>query len=138
MPEPKREETGSPSKSKRQMLQRMYTQGGAAYGSVRNLVKTSNPPASKVRQSLPSKNSYTKFTLATRKFRKMKTFARLKCKFLCMDLVYVDKLAKDNNGVKYLLVRQDLFDRTVEAKRLKTKDATESVRTFLTKLTKKN
>ena len=38
-----------------------------------------------------------------------------------MDLAYVDKLAKDNNGVKYLLVRQDLFDRTVDAKGMKEK-----------------
>ena len=40
-----------------------------------------------------------------------------------MDLAYVDKLAKDNNGVKYLLVRQDMFDRTVDAKGTKTKDS---------------
>ena len=40
-----------------------------------------------------------------------------------MDLAYVDKLAKDNNGVKYLLVcRHDLFDRTVGAKGMKRKD----------------
>ena len=55
-----------------------------------------------------------------------------------MDLAYVDKLAKDNNGVKYLLVRQDLFDRTVDAKRMKTKDSKENVRAFLTMITKKN
>ena len=36
---------------------------------------------------------------------------------------YVDKLANDNNGVKYLPVRQDLFDRTVVAKVMKTKDS---------------
>ena len=47
-----------------------------------------------------------------------------------MDLAYVDKLAKNNNGVKYLLVRQDLFDRTVEAKGMKTKDSKETVKTF--------
>ena len=40
-----------------------------------------------------------------------------------MGLAYVDKVAKDNNGVKYLLVRQDLFDRTVDAKGMKTKDS---------------
>ena len=34
-----------------------------------------------------------------------------------MDLVYVDKLAKDNNGVKYLLVRQDLFFQNRRCKR---------------------
>ena len=55
-----------------------------------------------------------------------------------MDLAYVDKLAKDNNGVKYLLVSQNLFDRTVEAKRAKTKDFKETVRAFLTMITKKN
>ena len=32
-----------------------------------------------------------------------------------MDLAYVDKLAKDNNSVKYLLVCQDVFYRTVDA-----------------------
>ena len=54
-----------------------------------------------------------------------------------MDLAYNDKLAKDNNGVKYLLVRQDLFDRTVDAKGMKTKDSKETVRAFLIMITKK-
>ena len=137
MPKLKREEAGSLSKSERQKLQRLYTQGGAAYGSVRNLVKASNLSVSKVRQFLHSKPSYTKFTLATRKLKRMKAFARFKIEFWCMDLAYVDKLAKDNNGVKYLLVRQDLFDRTVDAKGMKTKDSKETVRAFLTMITKK-
>ena len=55
-----------------------------------------------------------------------------------MDLAYVDKLAKVNNGVKYLPVRQNLFDRTVDAKRMKTKDSKETVCAFLTMITKKN
>ena len=55
-----------------------------------------------------------------------------------MDLAYVDKLAKDNNGVKYLLVRQDLFDRTVDAKGMKSKDSKETLRAFLSMITKKN
>ena len=53
-------------------------------------------------------------------------------------MAYVDKLAKDNNGVKYLLVRQDLFDRTVDAKGMKTKDSKETVRAFLSMITKKD
>ena len=53
-----------------------------------------------------------------------------------MDLAYVDKLSKDSNGVKCLLVRQDLFDRTVDSKRMKTKDSKETVRAFLTMITK--
>ena len=55
-----------------------------------------------------------------------------------MDLAYVDKLAEDKNGLKYLLVRQDLFEWTVDAEGMKTKDSKETVRTFLTMITKKN
>ena len=84
-----------------------------------------------------SKPSYTKFTLATRKFKRMKAFARFKNEIWCIALAYVDKLAEDNNGVKYLLVRQDLFDRTVDAKGMKTKDSKETVRAFLSTTTKK-
>ena len=105
MPKLRREGAGSLSKSERQKLQRLYTEDGAADGSVRNLVKASNLSVSKVRQFLHSKYSYTKSTLATRKFKQMKAFARFKIELWCMDLAYVDKLAKDNNGVKYLLVR---------------------------------
>ena len=55
-----------------------------------------------------------------------------------MDLAYADKLAEDNNGVKYLLVRQDLFDRTVDAERMKAKGSKETVCAFLSMITKKN
>ena len=105
---------------------------------MRNLVKASNLSVSRVRQFLHSKPSSTKFTLATREFKRMKAFARFKNEIWCMDLAYVDKLAKDNNGVKYLLVRQDPFDRTVEAKGMKSKDSEEIVRAFLSMITKKN
>ena len=134
----KRNEAGSLSKSERQKLQRLYTQGGAAYGSVRNCVKASNISVSKVGQFLHSKPTYTKLTLAPRKFKRIKAFARFKNENWCMDLTYLDKLAKDNNGLKYLLVPQDMFDRTVDAKRKKTKDSKEIVRAFLSMITKKN
>ena len=138
MPKVKRKEAGYLSKLKRQKLQKLYTQGGAAYGSLSNLVKASNLSASKLRQILHSRPSYTKFTLVTREFKRMKAFARFTRDVWCMDLAYVDKLAKDNKGVNYLLVRQDLFDRTVDAKGKKTKDFKESVRAFLFMVTKKN
>ena len=138
MPKLKAAEAGSPSKSERQKLQRLYKQSGAANRSVRNLVEASNLSVSKVRQFLHLKPSYTKFTLATRKFKRMKAFARFKNEIWCMDLAYVDKLAKDNNGVKYLLIPQDLLDRTVDAKGMKRKDSKENFRAFLTMVTKKN
>ena len=138
MPKLKKEEAGSLSKYERQKLQRLYTQSAAAYGSVRNLAKASRLPVSKVRQFSYSKASYTKFTLATRKFKRMRAFARFKNEIWCMDLAYVDKLAKENNGVKHLLLRQDLFDRTVNAKGMKTKDSQETVKAFSSLITKRN
>ena len=70
------EERGSwlPFKTELQKLQGLYTHGGDTYGSVRNLVNASNLPASKWRQLLHSKPSFTKFTLATRKIRQLKAF----------------------------------------------------------------
>ena len=138
MPKPKIEEAGSLSKYERRKLQRLYTQGAAAYGSVRNLSKASRLPVSKVRQFLHSKVSFTKFTLSAGKSKRMRAFARFRNEILCMDLAYVDKLAKENNGVRYLLVRQDLFDRTVNAKGMKTKDSQETVKAFSSWITKKN
>ena len=55
-----------------------------------------------------------------------------------MDLDYVDKQAKDNNGVKYLLVRQYLFDGILDSKGIKTEDLKEAVCSFLTRNTKKS
>ena len=94
MPKLKLEEAGSLSKYERQKLQRLYTQGAAAYGSVRNLAKASRIPVAKVRQFLHSKDSYTQFTLAARRFKRMRDFARFRNEIWCMDLAYVDKLAK--------------------------------------------
>ena len=48
-----------------------------------------------------------------------------------MDLAYFGKLALENNVVKYL------FDRTVNAKGMKTKDSQEIVKAFSHMITKK-
>ena len=138
MPKLRIEEAGSHSKYERRRLKRLYTQSAAAYGSVRNLSKASKLPVSKVSQFLHSKDSYKKFTLAARNFKRMRAFARFRNGIWCMDLAYVVKLAKENNGVNYLLVRQDLFDRIVNAKGMKTKDSQKNVKAFSSMITKKN
>ena len=114
----------SVSKNECQKLQNLYMQGSAAYVSARIMVKSSNLPVSKVTEVFHSKTLYTKSTLAMREFTRMKAFARFEAEIWCLDLAQVGKLFKEINGVKYLLVRQDLFDRTVESKRMKTKDST--------------
>ena len=76
--------------------------------------------------------------MAARKFKRMRAFARFRNGICCMDLAHADKLAEENNGVKYLLVRQDLFDRTVSAKGKKTKDSQETAKSFSSMITKRN
>ena len=66
----------------------------------------------------------------------MRAFARFRSAIWCMDLAYVDELAKESNGLKYLLVHQDLFDRTVNAKGMKTKGSQETVKAFSSMITK--
>ena len=47
-----------------------------------------------------------------------------------MDLAYFDKLAKGNHDVNYLLVRQDMFDRAIDAKGRKNKASKETFMYF--------
>ena len=131
MAQPKWEEIGSLSKYERQLLQRLYTECGSASGSLRNFVKSSNLPVTKVREFWHSNPSHKKITLATRNFNRFRAFVKFKDDFWCMDLAYIDKLAKDNNGVKYLLVRQDVFDGNVHAKKMKAKDCKRFVHVWL-------
>ena len=121
MPQPKGKEAGSFSKYDRQKLQRLETQGSAASGSVGNFAETSNLPASKVRHFLHSKHFNPKFTLGTPQFKKLKASSRFKIEIWCMEVAYVEKRAKYVKGVKYLLFRQDLCDRNVDARGMKNK-----------------
>ena len=102
------------------------------------MAKTSREPLSNMIQFLHSKFCYTKFSLATQKFKRIRAFARFRKKILCMDLAYVDKLTKENNGVKYLLVQQDLFHRIVNAERIKKKDSRKTVEALSSMITKRN
>ena len=113
------------------------TQGFGAKGSGRNLANAAKLSPSKVTEVLHSKTSYTRFTQATRKFKRMRAFAKFKDEIWCMDLAYVDKLSKDNNGIKYLLNRQDLFDRIVDARGMKTIDSKQTFKTFSKMIRKK-
>ena len=130
----KREEAGSLWIYERQKFEKLYMQGGAACGSVRNLVETSTS----MKGGTIFNFLYTKFTLFTRKNKRIRAFVGFNDKIWFMDPAFVDKLAKDNTGVKYLLNRQDLFDRTVDANGTETKDSEKTVSAFLTMVTENN
>jgi len=68
--------------------------------------------------------------MATRKFNGMRAFARFINGIWYMDPAYVDKWAKENNGIMYLLVHQDLFDRIVNSNGRKLNDYQETVKSF--------
>ena len=76
-----------------------------------------------------------KKTLPTRVFKSMRAFSGFKIENWCMEKAYVDELANDKDVVKYLLVRQYVFDRTIDAKGLNTRDSMKKVRVFLTMMT---
>ena len=67
----------------------------------------------------------------------MRASAKFKNEIWCIDSAFVDKFPKVNNDGKYLLVRKDLFDRTVDADGMKTKDSKEIDKTFSKMITKK-
>ena len=53
-----------------------------------------------------------------------------------LDLAYADEPAKKIKCVMCLLVRRNVFDKTVDANGMKTKDANKTVRAFLKMITK--
>ena len=55
-----------------------------------------------------------------------------------MDLAFVDKLASQNKGVKYLLVAVDVFSRFVRVRTMKTKYAKDTLQAFKKMISRKN
>ena len=101
MPKQKIEELGSLSQSEKVRLNRLYSRGRAAYGSIQNLrSKASGLSKKKVEKFLQTKTSYTKFGPPIRPFRRLQAFSKYIIEIWCMDLAFVDKLASQNNGVK--------------------------------------
>ena len=55
-----------------------------------------------------------------------------------MDFAFVDNLASQNNGVKYLLVAVDIFSRFVRVQTMKTKYAKDTLQAFRKMISRKN
>ena len=138
MPKRKTEEFGSLSKSEKVSLNRLCSRGRAAYGSVRNLSKASGLSKKKVEQFLQTKTSYTKFGRPIIRFRRLQAFSKNINEIWCMDLAFVDKLASQNNGVKYLLVAVDVFSRFFRGQTMKTRYAKDTLQAFKKMISRKN
>ena len=126
----KLKKAGKVSQTDLRTLEQFYTKGAAAYGSVDNLQKATNLSRKKVENFLQTKNAHTKYRQVRRYFPRLKVIAFDINEIWSIDLAYVDKLAKYNNGVKYLLVAVDVLSRYLRVLPMRSKSAKETARTF--------
>ena len=115
----------------------MYSRG-SAYGSIQNLSKASGLSKKKEEKFFQNKTLYTKFSPPITCFRRLQAFSKYINEILCMDLAFVDKLANQNNGVKYLLVAVSFFSRFVRVQTMKTKYAKGTLQASRKMISQKN
>ena len=126
----KRRRTGSLSRNEKKLLELKYTRGPAAYGSVKNLQKSTKLKPSNVKLFLEGKNAHTKHKKYRKRIRTLKVIAYDINEIWSLDLAYVDKLAKENKDVKYLLVAVGCLSRYLRVEPLKSKYATTTADAF--------
>ena len=111
-------------------LEQLYLKGPASYGSTKRLHSQSKLPLGKVQSYLETKPSFTKYRSFRLKFPRLKVFVKDINEIWSLDLAHVDKLAKYNRNIKYLLVAVDCLSRYLLVEPLKTKYATETAEAF--------
>ena len=123
-------DAGTISEADLRKLEALYRKGPAAYGSVANLKKASGLSWRKVNNFLQGKNAHTKYRQFPRRFPRFKVIAFDINEIWSIDVAYVDKLAKYNHGVKYLLVAVDVLSRKLRVQPMRSKSASETVKSF--------
>ena len=127
---------GKLSASEKLKLKKLYKNEPTAYGTVSNLQKASSLSRVRVENFLQSKNSHTKYRQYKKRFPRLKVIACDINEIWSIDLACVDKLAKNNNGVKYFLVAVDVLSRKLRVQPMRTKGAEETAKTFDRMITK--
>ena len=84
----------------------------------------------KVKMYRETKPSFTKYRSRRLRFLRLKVIVNDLNEIWSVDLASVDKLAKYNSGVKYLLVAVDFLSRYLRVEPLKTICATETAEAF--------
>ncbi len=108
-------------------LHRLYTEfsknNNSTFRGISSLREASKLPRAKVLQYLHSSPTYTKLKIPTRKFKRLKAISPAIDEIWSMDLAYVDKLARYNDNVHYLLVCVDVLSRFLRIEPLVNKEA---------------
>ena len=108
-------------------LDKLYFYGPASFGSAKRLQNLSKLSMKKIKMYLETKAlSFNKYRSRRLRSRRPKVVVNNINEIWSVDLAYVDKLAKSNGGVKYLLVAVDYLSRYLRVEPLKTKYATET------------
>ena len=126
----KRQQAGELHSVEIKKLNDVYIKGKAAFRNVTNIKKESGLSQKKIEKFLQSKNSYTKYRQFRKIFPRLKVVAYRINKIWSMDVAYMDKIAKHNNGVKYLLVAVEVLSRYLRVQPLKTMYAKDCVEAF--------
>ena len=95
----------------------------SAFGSISNLRKASGLPRKKVLAYLETSKTFTKFKPAGRKFSRLPVISLGINHIWSLDVAYIEKIAKFNDGVKYLLLAVDSLSRKIRVQPLKSKTA---------------
>ena len=111
-------------------LDNLYLKGPASFGNAKRLQKLSKLLMKKVKMYLETKPSFTKYRSRRLRFPRLKVIVKDLYEIWSVDLAFVDKLAKYNRGVKYL-VAVDCLSRYLRVEPLKTKHATEAFKKMI-------
>ena len=138
----KRQKAGKLHSAEIKKLNKVYTKGKAAFGSVAYIKEESGfshkkfqkiekiEKSQKIEKFLQSKNSYTKYRQFWKSFPRLKVVAYRINEIWSMDVAYMDKIAKHNNGVKYLLIAVDVLSRYLRVQPLRTMYSKDCVEAF--------
>ena len=118
-------------------LDKLYTKGSAAFGSIANLKTASGFTRGKIVRYLQSKAPYTKYRQFRKIFPRLKAVAYRINEIWSVDVAYMDKVAQHNNGVKYLLVAVDVLSRYLRVQPMKALYAKDAVEAFKKMIKKK-
>ena len=122
--------TWSLSTNEKKLLELKYPKGPGVYGCIKNLEKSTKLKPRKMKLFLEGKNAHTKHKNYRKRFPTLKVIAYDINEIWSLDLAYVDKLAKENKDVKYLLVAVDCLSRYLRVEPLKSKYATTTADAF--------
>ena len=111
-------------------LDKLYTKGSAAFGSIAKIKNASSFTRGKIFRYLQSKAPHTKYRQFKKIFPRLKALAYRINEIWSVDVAYMDKVAQHNNGVKYLLVDVDVLSRYLRVQPMKALYAKDVIEAF--------